>query len=390
MARTFTLLLLFFLFGSPLAPRAGQDPSAGAATLPTCTTCKGKGNAVLPCDVCDGDGKAPCTDCASTVLADVQERQLAILRVTDAPKAKELEETLRKVAGSVSELNRLVGRLSPGGKPGFLPCPSSCKNGVSFLNPGHPCRPCEAKGSMKCKPCQGKGEMRCESCEGRRNREQPCPECAGCGLAPDPLRRTTDAAACAWCEGKQLLDCHVCDEGQLEQLCAHCRGAGDAVCRKCSGSTKMGCNKCSGTGDLSAYFGAKSSNDCDKCDKTGVLECSACTSGRISCEKCKGNRRLKGSCPTCLGTRHAPCGGCTMGSDRSWTTTAERLATAGSGPAALAHFDVALARIEARNVERVQAFEGTPKERDALAKELAKDTTALKNRRAQVAKKLGL
>lgn len=390
MARSLTLLLLFFLFGSPLAPRAGQDPSGGASTLPTCTTCKGKGRTVLPCDVCDGDGKAPCTDCAGAAPAELSKRRLAILSATDAEKGKELEEARKKAAEAIAKFNQAVRGLTVGGKPGFLPCPSSCNAGTSLLNPGHPCKPCESKGLIKCKACQGKGEARCQACSGRRTREQPCPECAGSGVAPDPLKRTTDAAKCAWCDDKRLLECHACEAGQLEQACSSCRGACDALCRKCSGTTKMGCNKCSGTGDLSSYFAAKSSNECDKCDKTGVLPCSECTSGRVACGKCAAKGRFTGPCPICLATRTAPCGGCTMDSDLGWTTTAERLAEAGSGPAALAHFDVALSRIEARNAARLQAFVGTAKERDSLAKELAKVATALKNRRAQTAKKLGL
>lgn len=390
MTRGISLLLLLLAFGSPLLPFAEQDSASDGSTHPVCTTCKGEGRAVLSCDVCAGDGDAPCVDCASTIAIDAEKRQLEILRAIDPEKAQDLEELDKQLAKLESASLELVGGFKPGSKPGCLPCPAHCKDGKSFLNFGHACKACATKGFVKCKACQGKGEARCQMCRGKRSRELPCPECAGRGVAPDPLKRTADAATCAWCEDKHVLPCRVCESGQREQVCAFCRGVGDVVCDKCSGATKAGCNKCSGTGDLSAYLGAKASNKCDKCRETGVIECSACRNGRIACGKCAGEGRLTTRCPICVSTGHAPCGGCRLGSDLAWTITGERLAAAGAGAAAVAHFDVALARVEARNAERVRAFAGSEKERQAFAKQLAGEVSSLKKRRAQLAKQFGL
>jgi hypothetical protein len=143
-------------------------------------------------------------------------------------------------------------------------------------------------------------------------------------------------------------------------------------------------------GELVVLFGAKTSNACDRCNKKGVLNCSECKKGRIVCGSCAGKGRCTGPCPVCFSTRKALCGGCTFDSVLAWTTTGERLAAAGMGPAALAHFDVAIARIERRNEARVHAATGSEQERRTLAKELEKEAVAVKTRRAALAASLGL
>ncbi|MCY3002842.1 MAG: hypothetical protein NTV21_13655 [Planctomycetota bacterium] len=152
----------------------------------------------------------------------------------------------------------------------------------------------------------------------------------------------------------------------------------------------MICAKCTGTGEVNTVLLSKPAAPCDDCGKSGSVKCTECSGGRVTCRTCEGKGRARRECPICVSTRKAPCGGCMFDSDLSWTTTAECLANAGRGPAALAHLDVAIARLEARNAERLQHYVGSEKERQAFARKLAKEVTTLKTRRSELAKKFGL
>lgn len=384
-------LVLLLLASTALLPsRTGQAGEPSSSVHPACTTCAGRGRARLPCELCNGDGTAPCVECANGADEEADRRLIAILREIDPERAKLREMSADQRAefrdiGNRSGISKYADR-----RPGKLPCPEACKAGVSFLNAGHACKVCAAKGSLQCKACKGKGEARCEACGGRRKLDVTCHECAGGGVAPDPLKRTAEAATCPWCDDRRVVDCRVCEEGALHKLCGTCRGGGTTACTDCAGTKMTGCRKCSGTGDLSSYLAAKNSNDCDHCDKSGVVDCVKCRLGRVECAECKGKGHYKGRCPACLGTRKSLCAGCTLDSDLAWTITGERLALGGAGPAALAHFDVAIARIERRHAQRLESFTGSKKERDAFANQLAKQAAETKKQRAEIAKRVGL
>lgn len=314
-------------------------------SLATCATCKGAGQAELPCDFCEGDGKSACVECTD-VLAERTRRieQHVLSRIApDSP-------TMLQV--TIDALQRSgLGKLEWGGLPspvaGRTSCVAKCTGGKAPLNNDRACKACDEKGWLACSPCKGKGQTTCPSCSGRRSATISCPECAGSRQARAASTLTVaDAETCTWCIGKEIRECKACDEnGQRDSICTRCGGVGKHVCGQCRGTQRVGCNKCKGTKDLSTPF---VSDRCGQCDKNGTLECLHCKRGVAECETCEGVGRGKLDCRACLGgkAKLAPCAGCWEGRAVSWSVASERLLSEGRKDVAIAFLTVELRREE--------------------------------------------
>ncbi len=364
-------LLLVLLFG------AFQSVPSGPA-LATCATCNGAGQAELPCEYCEGDGKGPCVECTDVLAQRTRRIEQHVLSHIAPDSPTWLQASRDALQRSSFGKIEWGGLLSP--VPGRTSCVARCTEGKAPLNHNRSCKACDEKGWLTCSPCKGKGQAACTSCSGRRSATVSCPECAGSRQARAATTLTAaDAEACTWCVGKEIRECKACDEnGQRDSICTRCGGNGKHVCGQCRGTQRVGCNKCKGTKDLSTPF---ISERCGQCDKNGTLECLECKRGVAACQSCGGVGRGKLNCSACLGgkAKLASCAGCWDGRAISWSVASERLLAEGRKDVAIAFLTVELRREEALATRMSAAAKDQAEQRE-IARAMTKKRTELQAR----------
>jgi len=358
-----------------------QDSAPPPSVTGTCETCQGAREALLPCDACEGDGKAPCVECSNPYMERMRALQRRTLSPENLKKLEELEKARRAVGKLMSQ-----GDGASLGVPGRIPCIANCDHGAAGMT-RRACKVCDRKGWLPCVTCKSKGESPCTRCEGKKRFVRACPECAASGKAvlAESLG-DSQADRCTWCAGTELRECGACDaEGKRFVICRRCAGTGRHACPACGDTRKAACTSCTGSGDVSPAYGPQKPKDCGPCKAKGLVSCTTCKRGTVECSLCKGAARSMGTCDSCLGAKKAACEGCVEGSTRSWSVRAEQLASAGRAPLAVKYLEAAVRREEETAAARMRVASGPEHER-VIEAALAKRRTELQARMEQLKK----
>lgn len=373
---TFALLAFTHVAAQTPAPTEPVAPTP-AVSAPTieCVRCAGKKLALEECLACDGEGKLACSFCSFIGPA-----QWRVPR--DEKLTPEGIEEIKQLKQESAKLREQWDKLFGAAGPGRVGCPSSITHLGRLAGTPSGCRFCADRGAFECPQCKGKVMVKCVACLGRGRVLRQCEACLGSARTPDPAAITAaQRTTCPWCLGASARKCSECAGGSAEQVCRQCAGEKSIACKACLGTRRKPCNKCYATGNLSRYFGPKTSNDCDQCKTKGSIDCDKCKrSGKVDCPACSGRGRVPSYCLACERDGVRPCAGCFLGAYGAWEYAATVCERAGDADAAIAWLEIARTRADAHFELQLRAIATTEVEAETARKDRAREQQRLQQR----------